>query len=223
MPEPGKKRTPMRPLKHRAAPRRTAASGFSLIELLVSISLIAVLASLLLPGLARAMVRAKVTKAHTELHQVVLALLMYQEDYGAPPPARTFCAGRMERIDDYNALPDELVEARYLPRPLADPFNRPHSYKYVAPGFGWANGDPTILAIWVPEGFPAEQGRDRPHFDRRTSPVKWAVWSVGPGTPPSVFESDSAHHPVPEREWYPRRADGIIVHMQTADGILQSP
>ena len=219
---------------HPSSPRRashargrerslTLRDAFSLVELLVVIAVIGVLASLLLPALSGALVRAKVAKAHTELHQIGLALVMYQEDHRLPPPARTFCAGRMQQIDDYNALPDELVDCGYLARPLADPFNRPHSYKYVAPGFGWANGDPTILPVWVPDGFPAEQGRDRPHFDPRTSPVKWAIWSVGPGKPPSVFESDSSHCPVPEREWYPHRRDGIIVHLQTADGLVQSP
>ncbi len=77
---------------------------------------------------------------------------------------------------------------------------------------GWANGDLSILAIWVPKEFPRDTGKEKAYFDQASSPVKCAVWSVGPSGPKSVFQSDSLRYPMPPRHWYPARPDGIIVH-----------
>ena len=70
----------------RAANQRSA--GFTLVELLVVMAVIASLAGLLLPALARAKEKAKVIKVHAELYGVGLALEMYSADHGGqlPPP-----------------------------------------------------------------------------------------------------------------------------------------
>ncbi|MBI4713133.1 MAG: prepilin-type N-terminal cleavage/methylation domain-containing protein [Planctomycetes bacterium] len=63
--------------------------GFSLIELLVVISIIAILATLILPGLTRAKITAKETTARTEISSFDQALSMYQADFGAYPAEET--------------------------------------------------------------------------------------------------------------------------------------
>ncbi|MFW6108494.1 MAG: hypothetical protein ACOC8D_01645, partial [bacterium] len=113
----------------------------------------------------------------------------------------------------------------YLPELPEDVFNPGHTYKYIAPGFGWANGMGTCLAIWVPEDFPGDGGPadDVPYFDQETSPVKFALWSVGPSGAKSVFESDMLHYPVPPRHWYGNRSDGILVYLMTEGGPQCAP
>lgn len=66
--------------------RDLSLTGFSLIELLVVISIIAILATLILPGLTRAKVEAKVATAKAEISSFAQALSMYDADFGAYPP-----------------------------------------------------------------------------------------------------------------------------------------
>jgi prepilin-type N-terminal cleavage/methylation domain-containing protein len=66
---------------------RRGRDGFTLVELLVVISVLAVLAGLLFPALVRARERGREAYCASHLHQLDAALMMYSQDYDGRLPS----------------------------------------------------------------------------------------------------------------------------------------
>ena len=73
-------------MKH-SAPRtaHSALLGFTLIEMLVVIAIIAILAGILFPTVVRSITRANVVKARSEAQNIEAALMLYFNEYGQLP------------------------------------------------------------------------------------------------------------------------------------------
>lgn len=224
----------------RCALRRSRA--FTIVELLVVVAIMSLLLAMLLPGLAAARERAAVIKTIAELRQIVDALEGYGgENHGRFPPQRTYCD--TEKLHHWCDLPVELVDGRWLPRPapgtllstvMEDVFNPGHTYKYVAPGWGYHNNGAVLKTLWVPDDFP----RDDPGADGDTlagdvyddvtrpigdngevirSPVSWVVYSVGPRYDEN--ERLPKRFPVARRSWYKGFGTrGVIPWIKDRDG-----
>ncbi|MCB9849725.1 MAG: prepilin-type N-terminal cleavage/methylation domain-containing protein [Phycisphaerales bacterium] len=229
-----KRRIAAQPPSHRRV-------GFTLVELLVVVALIALLMAMLVPGLRSARRQAKVVRVHAELRQVTVAIDAYMYDQrDKPPPTRSACG-----TDDFFQLPVELAESRFLPRSpdnvpqsdFPDLFQPTRTYRYRAPGPIWLNGtffdkkNPRAF-IWVPDDFPyckSDVGAyDYAREDDPPSQVSYAVWSIGPDPTARKFPRvmgqqvvDETKFPLPQTYWLMNSHDtGIITHYRDQRGLM---
>lgn len=145
---------------------KSATRGFTLIEILLVVAIIALLAAVLAPSLTSARIRARDAKRVSDLHSVTIALALYANDHHGSFPSGT---------GSLAALVGELVPG-YVSQVPTDPVygNTADGYQYCqanggtsyqivtrlegAEGSGWCTipGTPLVTgsSCWTTGGVP---------------------------------------------------------------------
>jgi prepilin-type N-terminal cleavage/methylation domain-containing protein len=123
-------------------PTHSASRAFTLIELLVVIAIIAILASLLLPALSAAKMKAKHTHCMNNLKQVGVGLRAWAHDNDGKFPwfvdmTDGGSKDSPEWVDHFRACSNELVTTKILICPL-------EKEKTIAPSWETAAGLPNV-------------------------------------------------------------------------------
>jgi len=140
-------------MKYAPAPACRPSAGFTLMELLVVIAVIGILASLLLPVLSRAKLKAYDTQCKSNLHQWAIAWTSYAEDnnnYFSTGTSVLWARGEwlVALSKYYGKKPDLLLCPRAtLRRGPGDqetqaPLNSPAAVDYGGPTTAWASAIP---------------------------------------------------------------------------------
>ncbi len=203
--------------------------GFSLIELLVALAVLALLAALFWPASLAAVERGRVARVVSDLQTVEVALEAYRADHGHYPPVAVSCAAADK--EQVLQLPRELADGGYLPKNtrsatstlLEDPFHSGNTYKYAAPETYWMNGSKQDdrYPVWVPSDFPSCQAATGKADDSPNSSLAWATWSQGPR--PDPFKASYYKAPLAASTWYKKTGDsGVIGRYKQRDGATWS-
>lgn len=210
--------------------------GFTLIEILIVISIIALLMGILTPALSRAREQARIVVANAELYGIGIALEAYSmNNNNKYPPTRADCPEDV-RAHIY-PLPEELIGQGYLPKggeiektsyaKIEDEFNPGYTYKYIAigPKYDFV-GTPLTNGqhLYIPEGYPyTEDGALVKYTDPEESPLTWVLFSVGPEYDQQILEEGNfpvkSGFPVLRDFWYSSQTrKGILTRIRLKRG-----
>lgn len=181
-------------------PQFSSASrpGFTLVELLVVVALIATLAGLLLPTLGRAKESGRAAVCLSNLHQLGLALQMYAQDNRNRLPYM-----RDQSLTATNELPGpNVVLSNYVgnARILRCPSDRQNLYETTGSSYSWNS----LL-----------NGQDADHL------VALGI-AFDPHQIPLMYDKDRFHKARgPKKEVNYLYADGHIKNLLTIEGTVQ--
>lgn len=146
-------------MKKLSKPLRSARPGFTLIELLVVISIIAILAGMLLPVIAKAKEKAQIAKTKQEISSLAAAITQYQADYGRFPSSKDV---RQRGISDES--PD-FTYGTYNPNPTTPYRNRKGQNlpTIETAGVSYKANNSELMAILY--GFQNIQNQDKPNVE----------------------------------------------------------
>ena len=135
---------------------RQRRRGFTLIELLVVIAIIGILASLLLPVLSAAKIRAKRVQCISNLHQWVVAFTVYAGDNGDSMPMGWGDPNGawMVALSNFNANP----QVSFCPMAQVTRDTLPDMWTHVGPNLAWGTMGSGAYPVMAPWGRPGLAG-----------------------------------------------------------------
>ncbi len=107
----------------------TRNGGFTLIEIMIVVVILAILAAIVVPRVMNAPERARVTRAKTDIQSIVSALQMYKLDNFIYPTTQQGLQALVAKPDTSPIPPNWHQYLSKIPR---DPWG--HPYKYLYPG-----------------------------------------------------------------------------------------
>ena len=133
---------------------RRFSAGFSLVELLVAITIMVILAGAVGLKLIDMPGKARVARAKTEVALFKTAIQMYVDDNLAPPTARQGLSALVEK-PTLPPVPGNFPKGGYLDRATlpADPWG--NDYIYLVPG---SRGEPFEIVTYGADAIPGGDG-----------------------------------------------------------------
>jgi prepilin-type N-terminal cleavage/methylation domain-containing protein len=164
-------------------------TGFTLIELLIVVAIIAILALIAVPNFLEAQVRSKVSRTHTDLRSIAVALEAYRVDWEEYPY-------KTGEINDSDGLIRLSTPVAYMSNPiLIDPFKTPREMNsdrynvvtYVYLPFAGPRADSWCRSKFGnPGSFALVSGHDMK--TGYPGPYRWILLGYGPDR---VFQFDN--------------------------------
>ena len=130
------------------------AHGFTLIEIMVVITILGVLAALIVPRVVGRTDDAKIAAAKQDIASIMQALKLYRLDNGRYPSTDQGLQALITRPTT-EPMPSNWKQGGYLERLAADPWGEP--YKYLNPG---VRGEIDVFSL----------GRDRANGGESNTP-----------------------------------------------------
>ena len=127
--------------------------GFTLIEVMVVVAILAILAAIIVPRIMGRPEEAKRTKAQIDIKGIEEALNLYKLDSGVYPTTEQGLEALVKKPDTA-PLPLKWKDGGYLSRAPQDPWGRP--YLYLSPG---EHGDFDVYSFGA-DGEPGGEGKD---------------------------------------------------------------
>jgi len=160
---------------------KTGKSGFTLVEMLVVLSIVAIIAAILFPVFASARRKARMTECASNLHQIGLALRQYANDYdGNYPPDDPLLSHNPHLVWTLLTPYTHNTNIFHCPDTLGD-FGRGYFYNYGSMPWSY---DPTFPRKAPRPGSGAVVAECNAHMQRDGD--GWTVGANGRGIGPAI-------------------------------------
>ncbi|HEY5264674.1 MAG TPA: type II secretion system major pseudopilin GspG [Steroidobacteraceae bacterium] len=132
---------------------RNRQLGFTLIEIMVVVVILAVLGALVVPKVLENVDKARVSRAQSDIRAIETALDLYRLDNFKYPTTEQGLAALVKQPVDPSIT--NYRSGGYLPTLPKDPWNKP--YQYASPG---ADGRDYDITTYGRDGKPGGEGYD---------------------------------------------------------------